>query len=279
MIEATEITTGAGTFDALTCGDVRGREVMLLHGFPEGAIEWEFQLHTLGGGGCYVVAPDQRGYSAGVRPERPAEYRVEELVGDVLAIADELGWQRFDLVGHDWGGYVGWAVAAAHPERLRTFTAVSQPHPGALLKAMKEDEDQALRSQYVARLREPRTAERALLADDAIGLRRLFEWKVPEERVDHYVERLSQPEALTAALNWYRAAHLSGRVGEVTVPTLYVWSTEDSVIGSTAALATEKYVTGPYRFEMLEDVSHWIPEQAPEDLTRLIMQHLLAHRD
>ncbi|WP_405159956.1 alpha/beta hydrolase [Nocardia sp. NBC_01499] len=278
MIEAIEIPTAAGTFDALASGDAGGREVMLLHGFPEAAIEWEFQLHALGGGGCHVVAPDQRGYSPGVRPDKVADYRLDELVGDVVAIADQLGWQRFDLVGHDFGAYVGWAAAADLPERIRSFTAVSLPHPAAFLRAITEDEDQAQRSQYFSLLRKPRVAERALLMDDGAGLRKIFEWKIPEERIDEYVQRFSQPEALTAALNWYRAMHLAGPTGPVSVPTLYVWSTEDSSIGSTAALATEKHVTGPYRFEMLEEVSHWIPEQAPEELTRLIMQHLLAHR-
>ncbi|WP_328407372.1 alpha/beta fold hydrolase [Nocardia sp. NBC_00403] len=278
MIEAIKIPTAAGTFDALACGEPGGREVMLLHGFPEAAIEWEFQIDALGNGGCHVVAPDQRGYSPGARPEHVADYRVEELVGDVVAIADELGWQRFDLVGHDWGAYVGWAAAAAMPERIRTWTAVSLPHPAAFLRALTEDEDQAQRSNYFALLRRPRVAERVLLADDAAALRQIFEWKIPEERIDDYVHRLTQPDALTAALNWYRAMHLAAPTDAVAVPTLYVWSTEDSTIGSTAAMATERHVTGPYRFEMLEDVSHWIPEQAPEALTRLIMEHLLTHR-
>ncbi|MGY1945612.1 alpha/beta fold hydrolase [Nocardia asiatica] len=278
MIEELEIRTGAGTFDALAAGAPGDREVLLLHGFPEGAREWEFQLGVLGGGGCHAVAPDQRGYSPGVRPERAAEYRLGELVGDVAAIADALGWERFDLIGHDCGALVGWAVAAELPERVRTFSAVSHPHPAALQQAMAEDEDQAQRSHHLTRLREPRTAERTLLADDGAALRRIFEWKVPEERVEDYVRRLTRPGALTAALNWYRAMSLAGPIGPVEVPTLYVWGTEDATVGSTAALATQKHVSGPYRFEMLEDVSHWIPEEAPEALTRLLIQHLLAHR-
>jgi pimeloyl-ACP methyl ester carboxylesterase len=199
-------------------------------------------------------------------------------VNDVAAIADHLGWQRFDLVGHDWGAYVAWAAAAAMPERIRTLTAVSQPHPTAFQRAMTEDEDQAQRSKYFSLLRQRRVAERTLLADNAAALRQIFEWKIDEERIDDYVHRLIQPDAMTAALNWYRAMHLAGPIPPITVPTLYVWSTEDTTIGSTAAQATGHHVTGPYRFEMLEDVSHWIPEQAPEALTRLIMEHLLAHR-
>ncbi|MET7771296.1 alpha/beta hydrolase [Nocardia sp. NPDC005366] len=278
MIEALEIPTAAGTFDALACGSSGGREVMLLHGFPESAIQWEFQLGALGNGGCRVVAPDQRGYSPGVRPERVEAYRLEEFVGDVAAIADELGWQCFDLVGHDLGGYVAWAAAAAFPARVRTLTAISTPHPAAFLRAITEDEDQAQRSQYFEMLRRPRVAERILLADNAAALRKIFDWKIPEERVEDYVHRFTQPAALTAALNWYRAMHLAGPTPPVDVATLYVWSTEDTAFGSTAALATADHVTGPYRFEMLEDISHWIPEQAPEALTMLLMEHLLAHR-
>ncbi|WP_196150954.1 alpha/beta fold hydrolase [Nocardia bovistercoris] len=278
MIEATKISTAAGTFDALACGRAGGREVLMLHGFPQAAIEWEFQLSALGNGGCHVVAPDQRGYSAGARPERAEDYRLEELVSDVAAFADELGWERFDLIGHDWGAYVGWAAAAEFPDRVRTLTAVSMPHPAALLSAMAEDEDQALRSQYLDMMRRPRVAERILLADNAAGLRKIFDWKIPEERVDDYIHRLTQPEAFTAALNWYRAMHLTGPVPPVPVPTLYVWGTEDATIGSTAATTCAAHVTGPYRFEMLEDISHWIPEQSPEVLTMLIMEHLLSHR-
>ncbi|RJO76861.1 alpha/beta hydrolase [Nocardia panacis] len=278
MIEHIEIPTAAGTFDALAAGPDEGREVLLLHGFPQSGLEWEFQLTALGGGGCRAVAPHQRGYSPGVRPERMDDYRSAELVADVAAMADQLGWRRFDLVGHDWGAAVAWEFAATHPQRVRTLTAVSIPHPTAFRRALDTDPDQAQRSRYFHLLRQPRVAERALLADNAAGLRRIFEWKIPQERVEEYVTRLAEPGALTAALNWYRAMHLAGPIEKVSVPTLYVWSTEDSAVGSTAALAARDYVTGPYRFEMLEDVSHWIPEQAPEALTGHLMRHLLDHR-
>ncbi|GAA2775928.1 alpha/beta hydrolase [Saccharopolyspora taberi] len=278
MADYIQIPTPAGKFDALTAGPEGGRPVLLLHGFPEAGVEWSEQLPVLAGGGCHAVAPDQRGYSPGVRPEQVADYRMEELVGDVLAIAEHFGWQRFDLVGHDWGSAVAWATAAAHPDRVRTLTAVSVPHLDAFGKALREDEDQAQRSAYMQVFRGS-GAEKALLADNARGLRRIYEHKVPDHHVDDYVQRLTEPGALTAALNWYRASHLGGRIGPVSVPTLYVWSTEDVAVGSTAAFATAEHVTGDYRFEMLEDVSHWIPEEAPEIMSRLILEHLLAHQD
>ncbi len=273
-----QIPTDAGEFDALAAGPTDGRAVLFLHGFPEAAIQWSEQLAVLGGADCYAVAPDQRGYSPGVRPEQVADYRLEELVADVVAIADQLGWQRFDLVGHDWGAAVAWAAAAGHPERVRTLTAVSVPHWDAFSHALAHDEDQQQRSGYM-RTFQGSGAERALLADDARKLRRIYQDLVPRDHVEDYVRRLSEPGALTAALNWYRAMRYGGPIGPIIVPTLYVWSTEDVAIGSAAALATREHVTGDYRFEMLEDLSHWIPEQAPEELGRLLLEHLLAHQD
>jgi pimeloyl-ACP methyl ester carboxylesterase len=277
VIEHIGISTSQGQFDALAAGPEDGRPVLLLHGFPEAAIEWEHQLATLATAECRAVAPDQRGYSPGVRPERPEDYRAEDLTADVLAIADELGWSSFDLVGHDWGGNVAWHVAAEHPDRVRTLTAVSTPHPGAYAHALRTDEDQQQRSSYIPTLQNVRGAEKQLLADNATALKAMFEGVVPGDHVREYVERLSEPGALVAALNWYRGIKYSGRTGKVTVPTLYVWGTEDAAFGSAAALSTEEWVEGPYRFEMFEDITHWLPEQADEGLSRLLLEHLLAY--
>ncbi|GAB2783302.1 alpha/beta fold hydrolase [Amycolatopsis magusensis] len=277
MTEQLSIDTPAGSFDAIAAGPLDGRPVLLLHGFPEASLTWEHQVAALGAAGCRAVAPDQRGYSPGVRPEQASEYSIDELVGDVLAIAGELGWGRFDLAGHDWGAAVAWWTADAHPDRLRTLTAVSTPHPAALAAAMKTDEDQHLRSAYMTEWRQTRVTERRMLENNAEALRRMFEWKVPPSRVEEYVQRLSEPGALTAALNWYRAGRPGGKIGKISVPTCYVWSTEDVAFGSTAALDTENWVSAAYRFEMFEDVSHWVPEEAPEALTAVLLEHLYAH--
>lgn len=273
MSEYLSIPTPAGSFDALAAGPEDGRPVLLLHGFPEAAVQWEHQVAVLGREGYRAVAPDQRGYSPGVRPEDVAEYAIEHLVGDVVAIADALGWGRFDLVGHDWGGAVAWWTADKHPERLRSITSVATPHPGALADALRRDEDQAMRSQYMRDWRS-RDTEKRMLAGNAEALRRMYEWKVPRDRVEDYLRRLSEPGALTAALNWYRAGRPAERIGKVGVPALYVWGTEDVAFGSTAALDTEQWVTGPYEFQMLEDVTHWVPEEVPEAFTTLLLEFL-----
>ncbi|MHA6803379.1 alpha/beta fold hydrolase [Salinifilum ghardaiensis] len=278
MIDELSLTTGAGVFDARAAGPHDGRAVLLLHGFPETSLQWSAQLEVLGGAaGCRAVAPDQRGYSPGARPEEVREYRREELVADVFSLADVLGWDRFDLVGHDWGAIVAWASAAARPERVRTLTAVSVPHPDPFAEAMRHDEDQQRRSAYISDFRSA-GAERRLLEQGARALRRVYGSVVPSEHVAEYVRRFGEEGALTAALNWYRAMPRDdGAVGPVAVPTLYAWGTEDVAVGPTAALATAEHVTGPYRFEMLQDVSHWVPEEVPDELNRLLLQHLRAH--
>ena len=113
--------------------------------------------------------------------------------------------------------------------------------------------------------------------DDAALLRKVYaDSGMSADDAEQYLEVLTEPGALTAALNWYRAGKPSGAADKVTVKTMYVWSTEDVAFGSAAAFETENWCTGGYRFEMVEDVSHWIPEEVPEDLNRLLLEHLAA---
>lgn len=277
MTDHLRIPTEPGTFDALVAGPLGGEAVLLLHGFPECSVQWDHQLGALGAAGYHVVAPDQRGYSPGVRPAAVEDYRLEELAGDVFRMADALGWAEFHLVGHDWGAAVAWAAAAWTPERVRSLVTLSVPHPTPFAAAIRGDEDQAQRSAYLRMFREPRTAERRLLADDAALLRQIYERKVPRSHIEEYVTRLTEPGALTAALNWYRAMGMSTTdVGEITVPTTYLWGTEDVAVGSVAALGTEKQVTGPYRFAMLEDLSHWMCEEAGSLVSDVLLAHLTS---
>ncbi|MGW3355231.1 alpha/beta fold hydrolase [Streptomyces bungoensis] len=271
------VSTRAGVFDAIVSGPPEGRPVLLLHGFPQTGRAWQRQVSALAGHGYRVVAPDQRGYSPGARHPRPEDYRIGLLVDDVAAITEELGWAAFDLVGHDWGGAVAWWTAHAHPDRVRTLTVVSTPHPGALATALRTDHDQRGRSHYMIDWRETPATEERMLAHDAEQLRALYAGKVPHDSAESYVRHLSRPGALTAALNWYRAGRPDGAIGAVRVPTLYVWSTEDSAFGPAAARETGRWVDGPYRFEILRGVSHWVPEEAPDTLNRLLLDHLRAY--
>ncbi|MGH9017146.1 MAG: alpha/beta fold hydrolase [Acidimicrobiales bacterium] len=283
-LERISLAAGPFTFSALAAGPGDGRPVLLLHGFPQTSWSWHHQIDALAAAGYRAVAFDQRGYCAGARPPEVEDYRIDALVADVLAVADACGFTRFDLVGHDWGAMVAWVTAARHAGRVRSLTAVSVPHPTAFAGALGGGHgDQAERSSYIDVFRQPGVAERALLGDDGSGdgLRAMFAASGLDpgaEEIDVFVSALTEPGALTAALNWYRAmsAEAIGDVAAVTVPTLYVWSTADIALGRAAAEATADYVSGPYRFEILDGVSHWIPEAAPGDLNRLLLDHLAA---
>lgn len=278
-VSSVQIPVGVEVFDALVAGPADGELVFLLHGFPQTSAAWRHQLDALGAAGYRVVAPDQRGYSPGARPVGVERYRITHLVADVLAMADELGGHRFHLVGHDWGAMVAWQVAGRHPGRLRTLTAVSVPHPVAFAAALGDQGgDQAKRSSYVSLLRSEGAVE-TLLADDAAVLRSFYEASgMSTDEAAPYLELLRDPAALDAAVNWYRAADAAAveGLGPITTPTLYVWSTDDVALGREAAERTADHVEGPYRFEVLEGVDHWIPEHAADELNRLLVDHLAS---
>lgn len=270
---------GELVFEARVAGPADGELVLLLHGFPQTSFAWRFQLDALGAAGYRAVAPDQRGYSARARPAAVEEYRVDHLVGDALGIADALGAERFHVVGHDWGGAVAWQVAGRHPDRLRTLTSLSTPHPAAFRRSIQAGE-QRDRSSYMLFFRSPE-AEPFFLGDDAAGLRSLYTASgLAAEAVEEYVRVLTQPGAMAGALNWYRAADLGlvEGLGPITTPTMYVWSTWDPALGPEAAEATAGHVDGPYRFEVLEGVSHWIAEEVPDRLNGLLLEHLAGER-
>ncbi len=283
MSDLVEVPVGGLVFDALAAGPPAGELVLLLHGLPQSAEEWRFQLDALAEAGYRAVAPDQRGYSPRARPEEVEHYLPDHLVADVLAVADWLGGHRVHLVGHDWGALVAWRLAGRFPDRVRTLTAVSVPHPFAVAEAMGSDSgDQRARSAYIQLFRQEGMSEQLLLADEGAGLRALFANTGYTDRptMERYVERLLEPGALTAALNWYRAlgAAWAMDMGPVTAPTMFVWSTDDPAVGREAAEACGRYVEGPYRFEVLEGVGHWVPEEAAEELNRLLLDHLSSSR-
>lgn len=281
-IDRIEILAAGFTFTGRACGPHEGRRVLCLHGFPQTSWAWRDQLWALGHAGHRAVAPDQRGYCSGARPADATDYGTELLVGDVIALADSMEMDRFDLVGHDWGGLLAWILATRLPDRVRSLSVVSTPHPLALQDALSgSDPEQAARGKETASLLATDEPEALLLGpgNEGSGLRQLLgESGLDDEDAEIYVAALREPGALTAALNWYRAMDASALVGlePVRVPTLYVWSTGDKAIGRAAAEATRERVEAPYTFEVLEGVSHWVPETAPDRLSNLLLRHLAS---
>jgi pimeloyl-ACP methyl ester carboxylesterase len=281
FVEALEIAAGGWVFSARVAGPADGRPVLLLHGFPQTSASWTSQLLALARAGHRAIAFDQRGYSAGARPPQESAYGRDALVGDVLAVLDALGVRRVDLVGHDWGGALAWQVAGLHPERLRTLTVVSTPHPRALASAVRDETSgQRDRSAYIHLFRTRGAAEERLLADDAAYLRAAFA-TLPAEAAERYLAVLREPGALTAALNWYRAIDPKTlrEIGEIHTPTLYVWSDRDPAFGRASAEATADAVAGPYRFEEIAGVDHWIPENGAQALNAALLAHVAEFAD
>ena len=273
-----EVPVEAGVLDAEEAGPADGPLVLLLHGFPQTPASWDDVLPRLAAAGLHVVAPAQRGYSPRARPTEVAAYGIEALATDALAVADHVGAARFSVVGHDWGGAVAWWLGSNAPERVASVVSLATPHPAAMARVGWRS-TQALRSLYIPFFRLPVLPERVLLAREGWFLdRSLRQSGLDAARSAAYVEAMREPAALTAALNWYRAASplALGRVGPVDRPTLYVWGNRDPALGRAAATATAAHVTGPYRFEEL-DAPHWLPEVEPERVTALVREHLEAH--
>ncbi|MFJ6263157.1 alpha/beta fold hydrolase [Rhodococcus erythropolis] len=267
-----EIPVGDLTFDVLISGPDDGIPLVALHGFPESAASWGKVTPLLTAAGYRVIAPNQRGYSAGARPEGVDAYKIEHLVADVVGLLDALGLSDAHLVGHDWGSAVAWQVAGRHPNRIRSLTAISVPHPTAFGWALREDEDQKQRSSYIGLLRQEGKAEEVLSEDNFRRLRAMFDGQIDPEFADEHIRVMSGDGALTGALNWYRAMTRDfGDIDRTTVPTTYVWSTGDTALGRAGAERCGEFVDAPYEFVVLDGGSHWIPEERAEELAEAIL--------
>jgi pimeloyl-ACP methyl ester carboxylesterase len=260
-------------FDVVDGGPRDGVPVVL-HGFPETSDSWAEVTPALQEGGYRTLAFDQRGYSLEAMPSGRSAYRLEELAGDVLALAEQADLEPFHVVGQDWGASVAWALAAWHPRRLRTVSALSVPHPRAFVTAMLTG-SQFLVSWYMGAFQVPGVPERLLRDGDRLRAR-LVKTGLPERFADLYLAKLARRGALTGALNWYRGAQPMRflRMPPVAVPALYLWGTRDAGVMKAAAQGNARHVRGPYRFEALSGVTHWIPETVPETVAGFLVEHL-----
>jgi pimeloyl-ACP methyl ester carboxylesterase len=273
-----EINIGEFRFNVIAAGSAEADLVLFLHGFPEFGDAWCDVMRSVARAGFWAVAVDQRGYSEGARPKNISDYGAEHLISDVRGFADALARRRFHLVGHDWGAFLGWVLAARNPDRVQSLIALSTPHPDAFLNVLETDEDQKQRSRYISFFKMPDgAAENFLQAENYQRLRAVYQGKLPDSAVNENIRRLAAPGALTSALNWYRALNLDARIGQIAVPTLYIWSTDDLALGRTAAMETARYVKGLYRFEKFDGISHWLLAEVPDRIAAVLLEHLRAN--
>ena len=271
------------SFDALTSGVPGAPLVLLLHGFAESMNCWRAQVTALGDMNYRAIAPSQRGYSPGARPD-PREfshYLIDRLIDDAMAIAAASGYGevRFHLAGHDWGGSIAWALADRHPQRIASLTILSRPHPNAFNRALAmPDGEQAQRSKHHRWFLEPDAAD-IVLAEDCKWLRdRLAANGMPQGAIERHLTVLGNKDAMEGALAWYRArGAIRGPLGPIRVPTLYIWGDADDTVGRVAAEGTVDFIAAPYRFEVLPRVGHFAADQAPERVSELMLAHISAH--
>ncbi len=252
-----------------------GEGVILLHGFPETSIMWEPLMATLSEAGFRVVAFDQRGYSPGARPFGVNSYTKGRLASDVIGIANAVGFDRFHVIGHDFGGAIAWIVADRHAQRVMSLTSLSMPHPAALAEALEGPAAQWLRSSYVPFYWIPVLPELVMGFDQATYLQHL-KWQMhPTRQVQEYKRVFGEPGALRSALNWYRAFEFRSLdpLGKIRQPTLFVWGSEDAAFGHVAAKKTANYVEGPYRLHKLE-AGHLLMLEVPDIIAQDVLSHL-----
>ncbi|MDG4667087.1 alpha/beta fold hydrolase [Mycobacterium sp. 236(2023)] len=276
-----EYRRGAFTFDVLDEGSSDGTPVVLLHGFPQFNTSWTPVMTHLTGAGYRCLAPNQRGYSAGARPRRRRDYRGDQLVADIVALIDAVGADTVHLVGHDWGAAAAWATASLAPNRIRSLTAISVPHPAAFFAALTTSR-QFLASWYMYFFQLPRIPEWFLTRKEGEGAKWLLEkyFGQSPEAAARDVAAIRDTAALTTALNWYRAVPFNPpnlTRTRTTVPTMFVWSDGDAALLEKGARLTAQHVAGPYRFEVLEGASHWLPDECPDKLAGLLLDWFAAH--
>jgi pimeloyl-ACP methyl ester carboxylesterase len=265
-------------------GPPDGPLVILLHGFPEFWYGWHKQIPPLAAAGYCVWAPDQRGYNLSEKPLGLDAYQIDALAADVVGLVDAAGRDRAVLVGHDWGAAVTWRVANRYPQRVAKAAILNVPHPYVMAKYMPSHPRQMLRSTYIGYFQIPGLPEKMMGANDWQPLVDALKRTGPAglfsaADLTRYRNAWSQPGAMTAMLNWYRA-FVQRPVSwspspRIKPPVLMIWGTADTALeAEMAPLSIELCDDG--RLHLLEGVSHWVQHQAPAEVNRLLLEFLAA---
>jgi len=285
-----EVAANGQRFHVASCGDPRAPLVLLLHGFPEFWWAWRHQLPALADAGFHAVAADLRGYGASDKP--PRGYDGPTLAADVAGLIRALGGSPAVVVGHDWGGYLGWQVATLHPDVVRRTVVLSVAHPLRQRAAMLANEGGQLRaSSYVLRFQVPRSDSWLLDDDAAEAARILHAWGGPgfpdAEAERRYREALRIPGAAHSALEYYRwavrsAVRPSGRhflrrlAAGVASPVLQLHGGLDTCVLPATAQGSGRWVRGEYVWRLLPEAGHFLPEEAPAAVSAALTEWAAA---
>ena len=252
-----------------------GSPVLLLHGFPDSGTLWEAVTPHLIAAGYRVIIPDLRGFGDSDAPTAVREYRLEYVVADLVALLDRLCPQEpVRVIGHDWGAVAAWCLAMAHPERVRAQLVDSVGHPREYALSGLEQKRKGF---YTIAWQARGLAEASLGRNDYAGLRR---WARQHPRIDEVVRAISRPGRLTAGLNWYRAnlvGVLFGSWPQCEVPTLGVWSSNDSLLAEDQMQRSARRMSAPWEYVRIDGAGHWLPLEQPERVARLAIDWFQRH--
>lgn len=277
---ATEfIDAGELRFEVLTAGDPDAeRLALLLHGFPEQAYSWRHQIPLLARLGYRVWAPNQRGYGHTSRPAERSAYHIDRLLDDVAALIDAAGKKSVTLIGHDWGGIVGWTFALRKLRPLDRFVVMNLPHPQRFYEALQHKR-QRRRSLYAAFFQLPWLPEfffkrkGARMIGEAFRSMAIDKSRFPEEVLDVYRSAALEPGAMTAMLNWYRANRFTSTFERATpmleTKTLMIWGEADTALGIEMTYETDVLVRD-FTLRYLPNASHWVQQDAPEAVNEIL---------
>lgn len=281
-LEYSYIETNGIKLHVVQAGPPSGAPVVLLHGFPEFHYGWRRQIPALAEEGCRVIVPDQRGYNLSDKPRGVKNYSVNALVEDILGLADALGYEKVNLVGHDWGGIVAWTLAGKYPERLHRLSVMNAPHPAVMRRILSRDLDQFRRSLYAMFFQLPWLPELMLSLNHWQRLARSFQntsktGSFTDEDVIKYKEAWSQPDAMTSMLNWYRAApRFQSKLPKdfrIKVPTLMMWGMKDFALTHRMARPSMDYVDEG-NLILFPEATHWVQHDAAEEVNHYLIDFI-----
>jgi pimeloyl-ACP methyl ester carboxylesterase len=282
-LEHSYIETNGINLHVVQAGPKSGTPILLLHGFPEFWYGWRRQIPALVEAGCRVIVPDQRGYNLSDKPKGVEAYTMHELVQDVVGLIDALEYNKVNLVGHDWGAAVAWTVAIQYPERLQRLGIINVPHPAVMKRFLQRDLEQMRRSWYIFFFQLPWLPEAGMRANNWRGAARAIRDSgkmdtFTDEDIEKYKEAWSQPGAMTAMINWYRAAARYSlsipNDTRVSVPTLMMWGMQDFALSHRMARPSMDYCEeGNLIF--FPDATHWVQLDAAEEVNHYMIDFLL----
>lgn len=278
--EEVYVPTNGVRLHVVLAGDPRGKPLVLLHGFPEFWYGWRHQIPALAKAGFRLIIPDQRGYNLSDKPEGIHAYHLDTLVKDVLGLADHFSDDRLDLAGHDWGAVVAWEAAISFPKRIQRLAILNVPHPAVMSAYLARSPSQMLRSWYIAFFQIPGLADHLLRMRDWAPLIRSLVGSGKHEtfssdELAQYRKAWSQPGALTAMINWYRALVRYRPVlpmdARVHQPVLILWGKRDFAL-SYAMVSPSLDLCDHGRLTVFDQATHWVQHDVPSQVNQELIQ-------